>query len=133
MDVERWQRIERVVHDASAQPPEQRDGWLIEACHDDVDLLHEVQRLLEGDQISETVVRRSIAAASSDLMNDGLGADSFRNTRIGPWRIDRKLGEGGMGLVFLAHRDDGRFEQNAAIKLLRFTLATPAEHARFHR
>lgn len=133
MDVERWQRIEQLFHDASALAPHEQQAWLTAACGGDAQLQREVMRLLEGDQKSETVVRNSIAAASNDLITDGIGAESFRDTRIGAWRIDHLLGEGGMGLVFLAHRDDGRFEQNAAIKLLRFTLATPAEHARFHR
>ena len=133
MDVERWQRIEQLFHDASALPPQEQAAWLSSACAGDEALKQEVLRLLAGDQRSETVVRQSIAAASSDLMTGGMGAESFRNARIGAWRVDRLLGEGGMGLVFLAHRDDGRFEQKAAIKLLRFTLATPAEHARFHR
>jgi eukaryotic-like serine/threonine-protein kinase len=40
-------------------------------------------------------------------------------TRIGPWRVERELGRGGMGTVYLAHRADGEFEQTAALKLLR--------------
>lgn len=76
---------------------------------------------------------RLIAEASHDLLTRGVGADAFRNARIGAWRVDGLLGEGGMGMVFLAHRDDGRFEQTAAIKLLRLTLAGPADLARFHR
>ena len=36
--------------------------------------------------------------------------------RLGPWRIDGLLGTGGMGSVFLAHRDDGAYRQQVAIK-----------------
>ena len=133
MDVERWQRIEQLFHDASALPPEQHERWLAAACGDDRELALEVLRLLAGDRRSETSVRRGIADVSTDLVSAGIAAEHFRGARIGAWRIDRLLGEGGMGLVFLAHRDDGRFDQSAAIKLLRFTLATPAELERFRR
>ena len=133
MDERRWQRIETLFHDASALPQAEQAAWLASACGGDRELEYEVLRLLAGDQRSERTVRQLIADASSDLVSGGIGAEAFRDARIGAWRVDRLLGEGGMGLVFLAHRDDGRFEQHAAIKLLRFTLATPADLERFRR
>lgn len=133
MDEKRWQQIETLFHGASALPPTQQGVWLAGACGDDRDLEEEVLRLLAGDRRSEQTVRRLIADASTDLVSGGIGPEAFRDARIGAWRVDRLLGEGGMGLVFLAHRDDGRFEQQAAIKLLRFTLATPADLERFRR
>src|SRR5690606_12020732 len=39
--------------------------------------------------------------------------------RLGPWRVLRELGAGGMGAVLLAERADGQFEQQVAIKLIR--------------
>src|SRR5215813_623065 len=38
------------------------------------------------------------------------------DTRIGPFRILHKIGEGGMGCVYLARRDDAEFDQRVAIK-----------------
>jgi serine/threonine-protein kinase len=38
---------------------------------------------------------------------------------IGPWRLVRELGQGGMGEVYLAERADGQFAQTAALKLVR--------------
>src|SRR6185436_17775899 len=106
MNIERWQRIEQLFHQASALPPEEHERWLAGACGGDRELELEVLRLLAGDRHSETSVRRVIADVSTDLLTEGLGAEAFRNARIGAWRVDRLLGEGGMGLVFLAHRDD---------------------------
>ncbi|MEZ5403572.1 MAG: protein kinase [Bryobacteraceae bacterium] len=43
----------------------------------------------------------------------------MREERIGPYRLDRLLSEGGMGAVYLASRSDGEFNQQVAIKLMR--------------
>lgn len=43
--------------------------------------------------------------------------------RIGAWRLIEEIGHGGMGVVYLAERADGQFEQRVAVKLLRFGLA----------
>lgn len=131
MNAERWQRIEELFHTATTLDPADVPAWLANACGGDIELEREVMRLIDSDRQSETSVRRVIAEASHDLLTEGVTADTFRNARVGAWRIDSLLGEGGMGLVFLAHRDDGRFDQTAAIKLLRLTLAAPADLARF--
>jgi serine/threonine protein kinase len=51
--------------------------------------------------------------------------------RLGPWRIVRRIGTGGMGDVFEAHRADGRFQGLAAIKLLKRGMDSQAVLARF--
>jgi eukaryotic-like serine/threonine-protein kinase len=51
--------------------------------------------------------------------------------RVGPYRIRKLLGRGGMGAVFLAVRDDDQFRKNVALKLLRFDADDPALLARF--
>jgi serine/threonine protein kinase/tetratricopeptide (TPR) repeat protein len=51
--------------------------------------------------------------------------------RVGPYRLQKLIGEGGMGAVFLANRDDDQFRKNVALKLLRFETDQPAALARF--
>jgi len=50
---------------------------------------------------------------------------------IGPYTLERCLGEGGMGQVWLAHRSDGLFERRLALKLLRPGFASSALQTRF--
>src|SRR5690606_21593992 len=58
---------------------------------------------------------------------------SLAGHRIGAWTLERPLGQGGMGSVWLAHRSDGRFEGQAAIKLLNLALLDPVGNERFRR
>jgi eukaryotic-like serine/threonine-protein kinase len=51
--------------------------------------------------------------------------------RIGPWRTLGILGEGGMGVVYLAERSDGAFDRQVALKLLRPGLDADSFEARF--
>jgi serine/threonine-protein kinase len=51
--------------------------------------------------------------------------------RIGPYRIDSELGRGGMGVVYLAERDDGQFKRQVAIKLIRGGTELSELHRRF--
>ncbi|MEE4384192.1 MAG: serine/threonine-protein kinase [Pseudomonadales bacterium] len=50
---------------------------------------------------------------------------------LGPWRVLRPLGRGGMGAVFLGERADGRWQQQVAIKLVGHTRPSPELAARF--
>lgn len=53
--------------------------------------------------------------------------------RLGPYRLVRELGAGGMGAVWLAEREDGQFQQQVAIKVLRTAFSGQAMHERFRQ
>ena len=62
---------------------------------------------------------------------DGRGADERLGTRVGPWRLEARIGSGGMGHVYRAVRDDGLYDQQVALKIVR--LADAESVARFER
>jgi serine/threonine-protein kinase len=63
---------------------------------------------------------------------EGFGAVSLEGERVGPWRLGRVLGEGGMGVVYEGERDDGTYEQRVAVKFVRLS-ASPQARWRFER
>jgi eukaryotic-like serine/threonine-protein kinase len=74
----------------------------------------ELSELLAADAIPDTALNASVAHGAIQAF-----APSRTGDRLGPWRVLREIGAGGMGTVFLAERADGTFQQQVAIKLLR--------------
>ena len=125
MSKRRWQQIQELFEAAAERPLAERDAFLDQACGDDADLRGEVASLLAADAEDRSLLNLAdVGEAARSLL-------SAEGQRIGPYRIVRKLGEGGMGAVYLAERDDGQFEQTVALKLLRTTLASERVLERF--
>ena len=120
MDVARWTQIQTLFDAALERDPDERDPFLQAACADDPDLLAEVRSLLAADAEAHPLLD-SLAldaiALPADLLPTGILP--AEGERVGPYRIVRPLGRGGMGAVFLAKRADGQFEQQVALKLIR--------------
>jgi len=120
MSSEYWRRIEALFHGALDQPAEDRESWLAEQCGDDSELFDGVRELLAADSGEETATAdpaRSIVNRSVVKLPYALAPSTGQT--IGPWRIVRELGRGGMGYVFLAERADEEYEREVALKLIR--------------
>ncbi len=128
---ERWQRIEELLDEALELPAAQRAGFLRAACGADAQLLVEVTRLLEAGEGEVPVLDSPAAAFAADLLQRGAtGAGTTpAPVLIGPWRIVRELGRGGMGTVDLAERE-AHYRQRAALKVVRRGLHLDAELVR---
>jgi non-specific serine/threonine protein kinase/serine/threonine-protein kinase len=112
---ERWSRVKQILADALDLSRDQRDAFVDQACGEDQDLRHEIHTLLRGDDPDSKFLNLDRAPQ-----------------RIGPWRIVREIGRGGMGAVYLARRDDGHFEQQAAIKVIKRGMDSEAVLRRFY-
>jgi eukaryotic-like serine/threonine-protein kinase len=134
MDAERWREVERVL-DAALQ--RERSEWpavLDAECVGDAALRREVTTLLERVTVANYFLANPPVAAAAAALDDARGFDTtaaMEGRRIGPWKIVREIGRGGMARVFLAKRDDGAFEQIVALKLLRSSLDTEIDRSRF--
>jgi serine/threonine protein kinase/tetratricopeptide (TPR) repeat protein len=127
-DSARWERVQQHFHRAAELPPEQRSAYLQSECAGDVALEAEVRSLLEADADSESLLDRGIGAAASAVMQHERGLPAL-NAKFGAYEIVELLGEGGMGVVYLARRSDlGTY---AAIKILRDAWLSPSRRERF--
>jgi tetratricopeptide (TPR) repeat protein len=124
---ESFLRIEAVFHEALAAREDAREELIRFQCGGDAALIEEVRSLLEACQAEERVTATRILEPQTGEENH------FAHQHVGPYEIDRLLGRGGMGAVYLAHRADGQFEQKVAIKLIDLPLATALFRERFRQ
>jgi serine/threonine-protein kinase len=135
MDAQRWQRVGAIFDAVVDAVPAERGAILKRLCENDAELRREVETMLAADAGAEAFesgahsARAQAASEWVDAGNSPIGNDE----RIGPWRLLRELGRGGMGVVCLAERADGQFEQHAALKLIKRGMDSDAVHARFMR
>lgn len=122
----RWQRLEQLFGEAVALQPHARRAFVERECGADDSLRTELLSLLDAHDAAAGPLDESprVARASSPLDTALLG------TCLGPWRIERLIGSGGAGHVYLASRIDGAFEQQVAVKVLRRDGSSDLE--RFH-
>jgi serine/threonine protein kinase len=125
MDSARWERIQGIFHLVCDLPPAEQQEYLEAACGGDQALLAELQAMLRRD--SSSILDGGLTPIAQTLFErpHSLSAgDAF-----GPYRMIRPLGEGGMGIVYLASRED--LGSLVAIKLLRDGSLSPERLQRF--
>jgi serine/threonine-protein kinase len=118
-DTTRWRRIETLFHQTAAVGTDNRAAFLDQVCQGDLELRAELESLLASSDQTLSGLKDSLAAAAGDML-DSANPDL---PRIGPYRLIRTLGEGGMGTVYLGERDDDQYHRVVAIKVLRAGLA----------
>ncbi len=123
MDAQRWQQVKTILEQASRMAPEAWPELLTESCGADAELRAEVRSLLEFSDQTREIVERPIFDVNAE--------DPRVGRRIGHYRIVRQLGRGGMGVVYLATREDD-YSQRVAIKLILHGLDSKDRIARFH-
>src|SRR5215510_8436618 len=130
MDPERWQRIEELFCTLVDRPTAERDAHLTQACKGDEELRLEVLSLLERDT-AEDFIRGQIADIAQAFT--AKPKDDLTGESIGPYRVRRLIGRGGMGTVYEAERDDEQFRQQVAIKIISRGMDTDFVRDRFLR
>ncbi|HKR34787.1 MAG TPA: serine/threonine-protein kinase [Steroidobacteraceae bacterium] len=108
--------VATIIERARALGPRERSEYVRHACGSDETLLSNVLLGL-GEDTSKSGFWDEVAAGESDSHDPADG--SLEGQRLGPYRIVRKLGSGGMGDVYLAERADDEYQQQVAIKLVR--------------
>jgi serine/threonine protein kinase len=131
--MERWDRLKDLFLRSQDLPPEARSAWLADVCADEPMLREEVEALLRAQSRPAPIFRHGGNDLLGTLLEDDIRPEDFAGRRIGAYRVLRLLGEGGMGQVFLAERDDGDFAQRVALKRIRADFAGTETRLRFLR
>lgn len=111
---------------------EEREAHLAEVCADDPELRREVESLVGADQAVDPLLDVTHADLVA-IVRDPDGPRMGTPERAGPYRVLEEIGRGGMGTVYRAERDDGRYRRVVALKLLRSGVADAAGIRRFQR
>jgi formylglycine-generating enzyme required for sulfatase activity len=123
-----FSRLESLFHEGLDLAPAELPAFLARVRESEPSLAVELEALLAADAEPEADdgLTRGAAAWVADLP-----ASPRAPERVGPYKLIEPLGEGGMGQVFLARRDDGTFERDVAVKFLHSGLASAELLARF--
>ena len=114
MTPERWRQVEAVLQAALEREPAERAALLDSACAGDPDLRQEVESLLEA-QPTQHFLGSTVFKDAAPLV-DASEFGSLVGRSFGPYSIEKQIGSGGMGAVYLAQ--DARLGRRVALKLL---------------
>ena len=126
MNPAQWKQVQTLFKEIVDLDPPSRNERLESVKTDDPLLYEELLSLLKADSM-ETSILDGFAIEQIDLSElvplDGV--------QIGPFRIEKQIASGGMGNVYLAHRNSGGFEQTVALKLIKYGMGTEPAISRF--
>jgi serine/threonine protein kinase len=120
LDLDAWRVASPWVDQALDLTPIERDAWIAELGRERPDIAATLRLLFSGSE----------NPGFAGFLTSSIGLEG---RRFGPYVLERELGSGGMGSVWLGRRDDGRFEGKVAIKLPNVQRLTRAGSVRFAR
>ncbi len=123
-----WQRMQDAFHEASELPHESQRAHVETRSGGDATFVAHVIAMLDEDARTDSMLDRGLAQVATSLL-DTTATDDVPSGDFGPYRLVRRLGEGGMAVVYLAERED--LGSAAAIKLMHHAWMSPARRERF--
>jgi eukaryotic-like serine/threonine-protein kinase len=129
VETELWRRVEDLYHRVVELDESSREEFLELSCRDDEVLRREVESLLAYEKAAEHFIESPALEVMAKLAASEPGVAG--GTRIGPYRIVREIGRGGMAAVYLGERDDQNYRKRVAIKTVKPGVGTEQVLQRF--
>ncbi|NBC04426.1 MAG: tetratricopeptide repeat protein [Bacteroidetes bacterium] len=123
MNSQQWDDIQDLFHQCIELSLDEQKIFLDNLKEKKPQISAELKKLLDAHHMSGTFLEDEIL--EEEFISEG--------DRVGPWRIIREIGRGGMSSVFLATRADGQFEREVAIKFLHGLIPGQSMHKRLQQ
>jgi serine/threonine protein kinase/tetratricopeptide (TPR) repeat protein len=130
MTPERWQQVMNILGPILEALPEERATLLERLCGDDIELREEVAALVIAFEKDPGWLEKALLPDNETLLMQP-AKSPMEGQLLGPYKIIRELGRGGMGAVYLAVRSDDQYRKRVAIKLIKRGLDTEEILSRF--
>jgi serine/threonine protein kinase len=118
MTSERYQLLKTMFERALEMNLSERTVFLDSACAEDAELREQLESLLGcNDDATDQILDKPLAEIAPDL--EVQNETEILGQFVGPYRLERLIGQGGMGAVYEAWREDGQYRQRVALKLIR--------------
>ena len=130
MDPDLWKKVDALLEEALAQPPEKREAFVVEATSDNAELRDEVLSLLKAQaEASNFMERSAMKVAAAALAQDSNLTTSFSlvGKELAKYKIEKLLGAGGMGEVYLAR--ETKLKRLVALKILPWHFVADVERS----
>ncbi|MCV2367992.1 serine/threonine protein kinase [Roseateles oligotrophus] len=131
IDKSRWPRLSPLLDELLDLPPEQRPARLLALEAQDAELAADLHELLWRQQAMNAA--NYLATPALQTMAQADKPNNLAGQQLGAYTLEREIGQGGMGTVWLARRTDGRFDGLVAIKFLNAGLLGQGNAGRFAR
>ncbi|RZI61806.1 MAG: serine/threonine protein kinase [Rubrivivax sp.] len=135
LDKQRWIALSPLLDELLDLEGPDRARRLAEIRAGDVAMAEHLEALLARDEAlnEEAFLEQPAAEALQGPLPSAMPPLDFSGEALGPYALERELGQGGMGAVWLASRADGRFEGQVAVKFLKSGLFGKGDSGRFER
>ncbi len=123
----RQQRLAELFEQASQLPPAERRQFIDQHCGDDPPLATELKALLEHADEDTIGLQEQLG---SQVAESAAALEDLAGNTVGPYRLLRRIGRGGMGTVYLAEEIDGELDRKLALKLVEHAHLSPYRQER---
>ena len=116
MSPERWHELKDLFFEVLELPPEDRRGYLENAGRDPA-IIADVEDLLKAEAETSPILDKKLE--SMDVLLEGISEDVFIGRMVDSYHILHKIGQGGMGAVYMAEQKEESFHRYVAMKVIR--------------